>query len=89
MPRRRAGRMGFLAALASALLAAHAAEPKAETGKPEADSQIDDELLEFLGSIGAEDGDWIEFLSQIDIARETPKADRKPAASEREKSEGK
>jgi hypothetical protein len=88
MRRHHAGRMWFLAALASAPLAAHAAEPKAESSKPEPASDVDGELLEFLGSIGAEDADWIDFLSQTDAARETPGSDRKPAP-ERAKNDGK
>jgi hypothetical protein len=53
-----------------------AKKPAASTtpapAKPAAAPSADDELLEFLGSIGEEsDGEWIEFLSKTDIPKTT------------------
>ena len=47
--------------------AAAAAKPRAQ---PPAAGRPDDELLEFLGSVDAKgDEDWIDYLSQTDIAK--------------------
>lgn len=51
-----------------------ASAPKANPARPAAPQpapEADDELLEFLGSVDSEAGDqdWIDYLSQTDIAR--------------------
>lgn len=45
---------------------AAASPPRTKAAAPSAD----DELLEFLGSVGEEaDGEWIDYLSKTDIAK--------------------
>ncbi len=64
-----------------------------DTRKPPPDPSVDDELLEFLGSVDPaadnlqpDDGTWIEYLSQTDIGKVAAKPDNptvvaaKPAA---------
>ena len=49
--------------------AAAAPAPKPATARPPAPG-ADDELLEFLGSVGEEsDGEWIDYLSKTDISK--------------------
>ena len=47
--------------------------------KPAATPSADDELLEFLGSVGEEsDGEWIDYLSKTDLSKAAkPKATTK------------
>ena len=53
----------------------------ASTAKP-ATASADDELLEFLGSVGEDaDGEWIDYLSKTDISK-VSRARNKPAATE-------
>jgi hypothetical protein len=51
-------------------------EPKESTVDSDSDAEVDDELLEFLGSVDSEDEDMIEYLSKSD---ETPAAKPKRA----------
>ena len=58
-----------VAALGLLPLAAPAADPpKSPPAKtaPE-DPALDEDLLEFLGTIDSEDEDWIDYLTQTDI----------------------
>ena len=58
--------------------AASATPPPSKPAAPPAD----DELLEFLGSVGEEaDGDWIDYLSKTDISK-VSRAKKTPAATE-------
>ena len=53
----------------------------ASTAKP-ATASADEELLEFLGSVGEDaDGEWIDYLSKTDISK-VSRARNKPAATE-------
>ena len=56
-----------LVALAPRALVA-AEPPKAAESKAE-EPVLDEELLEFLGSLDLDDQDWIEYLTQTDIAK--------------------
>ncbi len=67
----------------------------ADDARKASDPPLDDELLEFLGSVdtASDDGEWIEYLSETDINKVTAKPDNptvvaaKPAApSQPEKS---
>ena len=43
----------------------------------------DDELLEFLGSVGEEsDGEWIDYLSKTDISKAAKAKTKAPAATD-------
>lgn len=54
----------------------------ASTAKPAAPG-ADDELLEFLGSVGEEnDGEWIDYLSKTDISKAARAKNKAPAATE-------
>jgi hypothetical protein len=54
----------------------------ASTAKPAAPG-ADDELLEFLGSVGEEsDGEWIDYLSKTDLSRAAKAKNKAPAATE-------
>lgn len=45
-------------------------KPVAATPAKPAVHEADDELLEFLGSVGEEsDGEWIDYLSKTDISK--------------------
>lgn len=71
-----------IAALTLLPFAAQAAEPPAKaTAKPEAEEPIDEDLLEFLGTIDSEDedGDWIDYLTQTDIEKVAARKRAKPA----------
>ena len=64
--------------LAFAVLTAGSGVGLAEDTHKPADPVLDDELLEFLGSVDPasdkvqpDDGTWIEFLSQTDIGKVT------------------
>jgi hypothetical protein len=47
-----------------------ASKPAARTPAKPAVHEADDELLEFLGSVGEEsDDDWIDYLSKTDIPK--------------------
>jgi len=66
--------------LACAVLTAGAGIVLADDTHKPPDSAADDELLEFLGSVDPasdtlqpDDGTWIEYLSQTDIAKVAPK----------------
>jgi hypothetical protein len=60
-----------IAALGLLPLAAPAAEPPAKSPPPaktaSEDTSLDEDLLEFLGTIDSEDEDWIDYLTQTDI----------------------
>jgi hypothetical protein len=73
-----ARRACVLALVVGLVPAAQAADPQkadakkpAETAKPAPPPEVDEELLEFLGSVDAdsEDEDWLDYLSQTDIAK--------------------
>jgi hypothetical protein len=57
--------------------------PKVAPAAPD-DAAVDDDLIEFLGSIGdtAEEGDWLDFLSNTDIDK-VAKRGAKPPPRER------
>jgi hypothetical protein len=47
-----------------------AAKPATEKPAKPAVHEADDELLEFLGSVGEEsDGEWIDYLSKADLSK--------------------
>jgi hypothetical protein len=49
---------------------APASKPATATPAKPAVHEADDELLEFLGSVGEEsDGEWIDYLSKTDISK--------------------
>jgi hypothetical protein len=56
-------------------------KPAAAPAKPDADEAIDDDMLEFLGTIDSEDedDDWIEYLTQTDIEKVAARKRAKPA----------
>jgi len=76
--------------LAPVALAFVCAGAFAETPK-QADPAADDELLEFLGSVdsgadsqaAADDGSWIEYLSQTDIGKLVKTTDPKDASGKK------
>jgi hypothetical protein len=81
-------------ALAVAVLTLGSGAGRADDSRKEAAAELDDELLEFLGSVDPasdsaqpDDGTWIEYLSQTDIGKVVKPAgtaagaDAKPAAS--------
>jgi hypothetical protein len=49
-----------------AVLALAASVHADDAPPPSAATQPDDELIEFLGTVGSEDEDWISYLSQTD-----------------------
>jgi hypothetical protein len=52
------------------------------TAKPPAPA-ADDELLEFLGSVGEDaDGDWIDYLSKTDMSKVPRAKEKAPPATE-------
>jgi hypothetical protein len=51
--------------------------------KPAATTSADDELLEFLGSVGEEaDGEWIDYLSKTDISKAAKAKNKAPATTD-------
>lgn len=64
--RSRRARAGLLAAVALAPAMAGATE---QTVGEESASDLDAELLEFLGSVDDLDAEWTEYLAQTDIAK--------------------
>jgi hypothetical protein len=57
-----------------------AASPSSAPAKP-AVTAADDDLLEFLGSVGEEsDGEWIDYLSKTDISKAAKAKNKAPAA---------
>jgi hypothetical protein len=87
-----ASALWVIAALGWLPLAAQSAEapekpaatqkPAAAPAKPAADEALDEDLLEFLGTIDAEDEDedWIDYLTQTDIEKVAARKRPKPAA---------
>ena len=80
---------GMVVALALALAAAVPAQearspvPKKEPAQQRATEPAPDaELLEFLGSFDTEDEDWVEYLTQTDVA--TPAASRPAPEAEKD-----
>jgi hypothetical protein len=54
----------------AATAASTAAKPAAVQPAKPAVHEADDELLEFLGSVGEEsDGEWIDYLSKTDLSK--------------------
>jgi hypothetical protein len=86
MWRRRAAYIAWLLA-APALLPALGAADVANTAKaPDSasDASADADLLEYLGSVDAEEGqDWMDYLARTDIAQ-VAKAKKPPVATEDE-----
>jgi hypothetical protein len=82
MPKRRVRLLVTLAALSPVWGISIAGDPKA------ADPATDAELLEFLGSVdsgadsqaAADDGSWIDYLSQTDIGKVAKTTDPNGAA---------
>ncbi|MCU0759254.1 MAG: hypothetical protein MUF07_08685 [Steroidobacteraceae bacterium] len=77
--------------------AAPPAPPSAGAGKPRSPvadvagvddaAAVDDELLEFLGSVGDDPeaaGDWLDFLASTDVAEVARRAAKAPARGKRE-----
>lgn len=71
----------------------HADDTKSPVKKPAASATptapkaaapaADDELLEFLGSVGEDaDGEWIDYLSKTDISKVPRAKPKTPAATE-------
>lgn len=59
-----------------------AASATSAPAKP-AVTAADDDLLEFLGSVGEEsDGEWIDYLSKTDISKAAKAKNKTPAAAE-------
>ncbi len=57
------------------------AKPPARTpADAAAEAAVDDELIEFLGSVGdgGEDGDWLDFLTSTDIDKVAKRGSRAP-----------
>jgi hypothetical protein len=75
-------RRRYLTGLLFALLLAATTNRAQES--PPAEEQVDEELLEFLGSIDTDDEDWIEFLSQTDV-KQVAKAEKPSSESEAKK----
>ena len=52
--------------------------------KPAAVPEADDDLLEFLGSVDSDTGDedWLEYLSQTDVAKVAKAGKSGPSATE-------
>ena len=64
-----------------------AASAPSAASKPTATS-ADDELLEFLGSVGEEsDGEWIDYLSKTDISKAAKANSKRPADTEKSSKE--
>lgn len=80
--------IGLLPAAVRAEEPAKAAAPAkstSATAKPAAEeSALDDELLEFLGTVDSEGEDWIDYLAQTDIEKVARRGPREaaPAATE-------
>jgi hypothetical protein len=76
-------RRRYLTGLLFALMLAPATHRAQES--PAAEEPVDEELLEFLGSIDTEDDeDWIEFLSQTDV-KQVAKTEQPSSESEAKK----
>jgi hypothetical protein len=75
-------RRRYLTGLLFALMLAPAAN-RAQESAP-AEEQVDEELLEFLGSIDTDDEDWIDFLSQTDV-KQVAKTEKPSSESEAKK----
>jgi hypothetical protein len=83
--------LSLVAAMASApvALAADPVAPANPPARPPAkappaapdEAAVDDELIEFLGSIGdtTEEGDWLDFLSNTDIDQVAKRGAKTPA----------
>ena len=83
--------LSLVASLASVGLAAErgvapgaparqAGEPAAGAAPPTTRPAVDDDLLEFLGSIGdaTEEGDWLDFLWNTDIDKVAKRGSKTP-----------
>jgi hypothetical protein len=61
-------------------LAANAAPPPAAPSPAHpGDGEADEDLLEFLGSVGGEDAEFTDYLSRTDIAQAAKTPPPKPA----------
>ena len=67
-------RLAWLACLLAGLFPAVQADDAKSPAKPAAVPEVDDELLEFLGSVDSDDDDWLEFLSRTDVGKAWRKA---------------
>ena len=98
MSARRAALVGAALGLAAAVAAPAGAAPplpaspapgvtapKPVAGKaPEVEEQVDDELLEFLGSVGEDTddgGDWLDFLASTDVDKVAKRGAKAPGRS--------
>jgi hypothetical protein len=62
--------------------------PAADAGVDEDAAAVDDELLEFLGSVGDDadgGGDWLDFLASTDVERVAKRGAKAPVRAKREK----
>jgi len=79
-------RVGLLALVAGVSFAQSGLADEAKRVTPPAatkPAEPDDELLEFLGSVGADDDEWIDYLSQTDIVKVAKEGkDQKPRATD-------
>jgi len=58
-----------------------AASATSAPAKPAATTAADDELLEFLGSVGDDaDGEWMDYLSKTEIPKAAKAKPKTPAA---------
>jgi len=84
----RAAQMVLVAVIATAASGQEAKpptqKPPASKPAPEPSTVTDDEFLEFLGSVDSTDvdGDWMEYLSQTDIAKVARAKKESPPAPE-------
>jgi hypothetical protein len=51
------------------------ADSKTQTVEKAKDVPLDEELLEFLGSVDSEEGDWAEYLAETDTTISEVKKD--------------
>ncbi len=61
---------------------------RADDSKPAPSDADDSDFLEFLGSVGSEDEDWIDYLAATDPGK-VASAPRSPPPSGANRSEGK
>lgn len=72
--------LALLVLLTLPALAANAAPPPAAPSPAHpGDGEADEDLLEFLGSVGGEDAEFTDYLSRTDIAQAAKTPPPKPA----------
>jgi hypothetical protein len=73
-------RLALLVMITLPAFAAHAAPPAAAPSPVHpGDGEADEDLLEFLGSVGGEDAEFTDYLSRTDIAQAAKPPPPKPA----------